>query len=172
MYSIRTGEICPKMRQASVTASLFIFTLLLASVAPAQEFRAEINAAQAVPLSTSSATGLGCFTLDADNNALHYEVSYSGLESAEVAAHIHVAPVGSNGMGAYTFPLGAIKIGTVELLTVTQIAEINAGLWYVNIHSTNFLSGEIRGQILPAPVGCTVSVEERPWGFIKTMYRH
>jgi hypothetical protein len=37
-------------------------------------------------------------------------------------------------------------------LTPSQMAEFKAGLWYVNVSSSNFPAGEIRGQITDAPV--------------------
>jgi len=32
-----------------------------------------------------------------------------------------------------------------------QISDLEGGLWYINIHSSVFPNGEIRGQILPVP---------------------
>ena len=105
---------------ANTPTTLLAIALVFANVASAQEFRADIDGAQGVPPTGSSGKGLGCFTLDAGNSTLHYEVSYSGLGSAEIATHIHgPAPIGSNGAGLFTFPSGAIKIGTFELLTET-----------------------------------------------------
>ncbi|MDB5871314.1 MAG: hypothetical protein JWQ07_756, partial [Ramlibacter sp.] len=33
------------------------------------------------------------------------------------------------------------------VVTPAQAADLMAGLWYVNIHSTQFPGGEIRGQL-------------------------
>jgi hypothetical protein len=37
-----------------------------------------------------------------------------------------------------------------------QVSQLQSGLWYVNIHSTTFGGGEIRGQIIPVPEPATV----------------
>jgi hypothetical protein len=39
-----------------------------------------------------------------------------------------------------------------------QIADLENGLWYINIHSTTFGGGEIRGQILPVPEPSTLAL--------------
>jgi hypothetical protein len=38
------------------------------------------------------------------------------------------------------------------ILSAAQEADLLAGLWYLNLHTTSFGGGEIRGQVLAAPV--------------------
>jgi hypothetical protein len=53
--------------------------------------------------------------------------------------------------------IGAISGGVVSpmigntVINDTQEADLLAGLWYVNIHSSVFPGGEIRGQVVPEP---------------------
>jgi hypothetical protein len=51
-------------------------------------------------------------------------------------------------------------------LTPAQVADLMNGLSYINIHTSQFPGGEIRGQILPS----TVAVDPGTWGQIKTLF--
>jgi hypothetical protein len=44
----------------------------------------------------------------------------------------------------------------IVFLTPTQVDEIKAGLWYVNVHSSVCPGGEIRGQVVPVVGGDTI----------------
>lgn len=120
------------------------------------EFKAEIDGNCAG--TGSPGTGTGTFTLDTDNGLFQYEIVFSGLTSTEEFAHIHgpISPAcGSFGGGAIviTLPLGSPKVGA-EILTTQQQQDLIDGLYYVNIHTTAFASGEISGVIfqdVPAP---------------------
>ena len=139
-------------------------TLALASVASAQNFVATIDGGQ-VPTG-SSATGTGIFSLDA-SKMLSFEITFSGLGSSEIGAHIHgPAAPNSNAGIVFPLPLGEPKIGMVGPLTAQQEADLNAGLYYVNIHTTNFPGGEIRGQILQS----SVPNESSSWSKVKGLY--
>ncbi len=155
---------------------LLVFTLMLscclviAGAASAQPFMADINGAQQNPPVFSPGVGQGCFTLDA-NFMLHYDISFSGLLGTEILAHFHgPAPAGINAGVQIPLPLGSPKIGSVGPLTALQVAQLTSGLWYVNIHSTLFGGGEIRGQVLTGTCP-PVAVEATTWGAIKSLYR-
>lgn len=106
-----------------------------------------LSGAEEVPPNGSPATGNGVVTIDTDTNQLSYNITFSGLQGAETAAHIHgFAAPGSNAGILYALPTGSPKIGTITY-TEAQEANFLAGLSYVNIHSTSFSGGEIRGQI-------------------------
>jgi hypothetical protein len=142
----------------------------MGSVVAQTHFVATIDGNQEVPPSGSPGTGLGCFTLNA-NNTLDYEVSFSGLLGTETAAHIHgPAPMGVNAGVQFGFALGSPKIGTFGPLTAAQAIDLLNGHYYVNIHSTLFPGGEIRGQILTSGDPCTLPVEPSTWGAIKALY--
>ena len=42
------------------------------------------------------------------------------------------------------------EIGSA-LISLSQLADIIAGFWYVNLHTTTFGGGEIRGQVVVVP---------------------
>jgi hypothetical protein len=86
-------------------------------------------------------------------------------------ALIH-GPAGRGTNAAVLYPLTLIPVGTtagaisqtVTLVDGTggftiaqQLEQLNAGLWYVNIHTSAHPGGEIRGQIDPSLVVQVVS---------------
>ena len=133
-------------------------SLLLAGLAQAQivYLQATLNAAQEVPPTTSTGTGLGCFSFDPSTNTLSFNITYTGLSSAETAAHFHLGNVGVNGGVVFGLPLGTPKIGN-WVMTASQVTALLANGIYANIHSTVFPGGEIRGQVMvvaqPTPFG-------------------
>ena len=92
--------------------------------------------------------------MDTDANTLSVNVSDSGgpaLTTPEIAAHIHgFAPPGTPAGILFGLPLGSPKIAVWNFTEVQQ-PSIIAGLSYVNLHTTMFPVGEIRGQILRVP---------------------
>jgi hypothetical protein len=151
------------MRTAIALA--FVACVTLASTATAQSYVAAIDGAQEAPPSGSTATGIGSFTLDGAK-MLNFNISFSGLLGTETAAHIHgPAGPGVNAGVVFGLPAGSPKVGAVGPLSPAQEADLNAGLYYVNIHSTMFPGGEIRGQILSS-----VPTENSSWGAIKSIY--
>ena len=109
-----------------------------------------------------SGSGVGSFTLN--GNIITYNVTFSGLSAPTIAAHIHgSAPPGVNApvLFPFTGPFGTTSgtfSGTTAPLTVQQISDLNAGLFYANIHTVNFGGGEIRGQITAVPEPTTLAL--------------
>lgn len=108
-----------------------------------------IDGFQETPPTGSTATGTGTATLDTTTNEFSWNIQFSGLSSAQTAAHFHgpADPCGSAGV-QIALPLGSPISGSMTL-SAQQAADVLAGLWYVNIHSTNFPGGEIRGRVVP-----------------------
>jgi hypothetical protein len=100
-----------------------------------------------VPENGSSALGYGVVVVNTDVNTLVFDISHNVAQ--EVAAHIHgFAGPGTNGGVLFPLPLGTHKVGTWNYPESAE-ANILAGLTYINIHSTSFPGGEIRGQVEP-----------------------
>ena len=102
----------------------------------------------------TSGTGFGAFVLDATNNKLFYTIVYTGLGSAETNAHFHAfVPPATSGPPIAGQPLsanGSPKSGVWNFGSEAIQDQILNGQVYVNIHSTNFPAGEIRGTLLNA----------------------
>jgi CHRD domain-containing protein/PEP-CTERM motif-containing protein len=142
---------------------------------------ATLTGSQEVPPTGSPGIGSALVTLDTVTNLLTVNVSFAGLGSPTIASHIHCcAPPGTNAMVATAvptfpgFPLG-VTTGTYLMtfdLTVASsynpafitahggtvagaqaafIAGLISGQTYLNIHTTQFPGGEIRGQLQAVP---------------------
>lgn len=122
-----------------------------------ETFTISADEAQEVPATGSTATATGAFELDADSGALT-----GNLTSAEIvatAAHIHEGFAGTNGGVIIALEITGSTISVPEntVLDTAQVQAMNAGNYYVNIHSDAFPAGEIRGQIAPDGVDVILS---------------
>jgi len=141
--------------------------VLSAPMAGAQNYTATLDGLQEVPANASPATGSAVLSLDGAK-MLHFSIAYGGLLGTETAAHFHgPANPGANAGVQIGLPAGQPKNGSVGPLTAIQEADLNAGLWYINIHTTVFGGGEIRGQVIQE----AVPVENTTWGRIKTLLK-
>jgi CHRD domain len=125
--------------------------------------QATINASQEVPPTSSTATGLGCFSFDPSTNMITYNITFSGLVGTETAAHFHLGALGVNGGVIVVLPSGSPKTGTASL-TASQVTALLAGNIYTNIHSTVFPNGEIRGQLNVIPAITTICIGDGTGG--------
>ncbi len=118
----------------------------------AVDFVITLDGDQVTPPADTPASGTGVATFFPSTSTLAWEITFSGLLGNETAAHIHGAAPQCQGAGVQ-IPLspGSPKVGSA-VLTAQQEADLMAGLWYVNIHTDAFPPGEIRGQIMPAPL--------------------
>ena len=119
-------------------------------------FVANLNGAQETPPNSSTATGTATVLLSPDETTARVSLNFSGLSSSETAAHIH-GP-GAQGVSAQIlFPLTTGNLGDVLIsLTPTDVANLKNGLLYINVHSSNFPSGEIRGQFVASASASSV----------------
>jgi hypothetical protein len=125
------------------------FTAVLA-VAPVSAemlaFKADLKGTSEVPPTDSPATGTATVDVDTATKEAKWTVQYSGMTGEATAAHIHgPAAVGENAGPAVDMS-GKIESGS-GTLTDAQLADLQAGKMYINIHSAKFPDGEIRGQL-------------------------
>jgi len=140
-----------RLRTVGAAAALF---LLMAGVADAAvlHYTATLKGADEVPPNATTGTGAVEATLDTDTKTFSYTVIYSGLTGPAVAAHFHgpAAPgVNAPPMIMVMDLASPIKAGAT--LTDGQIADLEAGMWYFNVHTAAHPGGEIRGQLKAAP---------------------
>jgi len=113
----------------------------------------DLEASQVIPANGSPGTGTVTLTLDVGAGTVQADGSYQNLMGNASTSHLHAAPAGSN--GGIIVPLNASggTSGTIfagGVVTPGQVATVLAGNTYVNLHSSSFPGGEIRGQaILP-----------------------
>lgn len=132
---------------------LFGIAILCCSAASVrgETYYAYLSSAQEVPTNASTGTGYARVVLNESALTVTWTVVFTGLSSNQTASHIHgPAAVGANAGVLINFPAVGGTAGTLTgtaAITATQIANMRAGNTYVNIHSTNFAGGEIRGQL-------------------------
>ncbi|MBK7950520.1 MAG: CHRD domain-containing protein [Deltaproteobacteria bacterium] len=131
-------------------ASALVYDLT-ASLDGAQE------GAGSVTLGVGSLTG----RFDDVSHFLTWSGTFSALSGTTSDAHFHgPAPVGAGALvqismtsaGGDVFPIGVTSgaFSGTATLTATQATQLLAGLWYVNIHTSDRPGGEIRGQVFAA----------------------
>ncbi len=128
---------------------------------PAGEISGRLNATQfffTVALdstgtgSGSSATGTGWIRWrdgGGVDTALNYTITFSGLSGTFTGAHFHLQPDGTILQGI-TFLDSATASGTWSSYPDSIIALLLHRRVYVNVHSSAFPNGEIRGTVTPA----------------------
>jgi len=124
---------------------------------------------------STAAAGSFEVTIDDAAQTLEYELSYSGLEGSVQQAHVHFGKRGVNGgisvflctnlgngpAGTPICPSSGTVGGTLDAADIVGpsgqgiaagefgelVAAMRAGATYANVHSTMWLTGEIRAQI-------------------------
>lgn len=143
-----------------------------AASAATQVYSFNLNGLQEVPANGSPAAGSMQITIDDTANLISYQFTGFNFTGTFAAAHIHgVAPVGVNAGVVYNLVpaadySGPVTFGPVSIPNSWALlgqnetnmaaglgALINAQPWnyYVNVHTSAFPGGEIRGQLAPIP---------------------
>jgi hypothetical protein len=115
---------------------------------------ATLNGAQETPPNSSAATGTA--TVNVDTTAKSFTATVTTNSITGTVAHIHAGAPGV--AGPILFPLTESPAGsgtwkTTSTLSDTQLQDMLAGRYYVNVHSAAFPAGEIRGQLIVASSG-------------------
>jgi hypothetical protein len=148
--------------------------ILMLAAAPAtaaspRNFVAQLKGANEVPPVATRAVGVAKFKLSKDGNSISYKLNVANIENV-TQAHIHLAPAGANGgVVVWLYPSGppaqlipgrfqgTLATGTITAANLVGglaggsmddlLAHMRAGGAYVNVHTSAFPGGEIRGQI-------------------------
>lgn len=131
-------------------ATKFVLAILLLA-APAlagQKFVANLSGAQEVPANNSNGKSVCTITLNSAETEVSVNCNYSGLSGTPSAARLYGnAAVGTNGDMLFDLTSMPGGFGGTFPVTAGQVADLRAKKLYINIHTTQFDNGEIRGQI-------------------------
>ena len=144
-------------------------------------FTGALSGANENPPTGSPGTGSAVVTYDSTAQTLLVDVVFSGLETGTTASHIHccVLPHGDASVATTTpsfvgFPLGVTSgtfVSTLDLRSASSfnpafvsaeggsvssaaaalITGLEGGMAYLNIHTAQFPSGEVRALLEPVP---------------------
>lgn len=111
-------------------------------------FTAIINGAQEVPpVTTSPYYGVGYVTYDKADNEMCWGFNHNVPDGDTTAAHMHFGPVGVDGPVEIDLLDADNPMASCTTPNSDQVKALKKGLLYVNVHTTAFELGEIRGQI-------------------------
>ena len=120
--------------------SLILSTLFLVISISAQTFTSQLNGRNEIPANNSSAVGVGSILLNETETNVMVTLYFFGLNGTQTSARIS-----NQTANVFTLPSG--NFSQSFSVNSTQVADLKAGLWYFNISSSAFPTGEIRGQI-------------------------
>lgn len=137
--------------------NLVTLVCLGASALAQNYYAATLGSAQEVPVNGSSATVWGIIRNDVGTDLVHIFVHYEGQAGSAASAHMHLGLPGTNG----GVVVALTAIGTNTLTGQANIGVVltpahEAGAMYLNLHSTGFPGGEIRGQVVVATAQCFI----------------
>jgi aldose sugar dehydrogenase len=137
--------------QSAPNGNLFVVSLSNGAVyeiksKPSLLFVANLTGPQETPPNNSTAVGRASLVLSPDEKTARVSLVFSGLSSGQTDAHIHgPALPGVSAPPVFPLPLGQLSDFSITL-TPSQVQDLKNGLYYINVHSLNFPTGEIRGQ--------------------------
>jgi hypothetical protein len=165
---------------SAVVAAAFILAISVASATPIT-FVATLLGSTEIPPTGSPGIGHAVVEIDPTAHLLDVTITFSGLLSGTTASHIHCCIVQPGNAGVATttptfpgFPLGvtsgsyhqvfntslastwnpafvALNGGSIAATEAAFFAGMIAGQTYLNIHTTMFPGGELRGILIPEP---------------------
>lgn len=117
----------------------------------ARVLTATLLGANQVPSVATSGTGYATVAVNLATDTVCYTVSVSGITLPATGAHIHKGAAGTNGpiVVPFTAPnaSGVASGCTAVSPALAQDIAANPSGYYVNVHTTDFPGGAIRGQL-------------------------
>ena len=132
---------------ASAVTAMFLFAGTAAQ-AEMMTFKTDLTGAAQVPPVDSTATGTVELTVDTEAKTVAWVVTTEGLSGEPTASHIH-GPADATAAAGPVIDTLATMEGSAPI-TDAQIAELQSGMYYYNVHTEKFPDGEIRGQLMAA----------------------
>lgn len=145
-------------RRLLAAVAAVVFAVLIpagpVSAEAGRPFATTLTGAAEVPPADPDASGTASIILNQGLGSVCFDVSWENVDGTVFASHIHFAPAGVN--GAIVVPLFAGSFGGTDSVSGC-VEEVDRDLikairqdpsaYYVNVHSTVFPGGAIRGQL-------------------------
>jgi hypothetical protein len=151
---------------AAVAAALLISATSSSAQSPVVTMTANLNGGEETPALLTGAVGTATVSVDPVNEEIAVTLSVFNLPTGTTAGHIHIAPKGIAGPVVINFPIPTGRTGDLPLTfrvgaaafvarpeigintMADAIQSIVGGNAYVNVHTSQFPAGEIRGQLV------------------------
>ena len=164
----------------SIPAAVLVLALAAPTLAQTT-YTTVMTGGNEVPIVVTPGSGTASVVLNAAQTEVSITCSFQNLIGVYTLSHIHgPAAPGVNAGVRFGFVApgapwvfsngnhdGTITNFVVGGVTPVDVANFNAGLMYVNIHSDFRPGGEIRGQLGLAPV----PTEKTTWRRVKSLFR-
>jgi hypothetical protein len=157
------------MKKLRLSFMSLVLMVVLTACAKGGVFHTKLSGAEEVPPVETIATGNALFVVHKGGTELHYRLEVKDFENV-TQAHIHVGMPGENGPvvlflypsappavlipGPFNGVLGQGTATTTDLRgplagqpISALVALLESGDAYVNVHTSQFPGGEIRGQV-------------------------
>ena len=151
----------------ALAASATLFQGTLASAQTSVIMRTTMTGGEETPaIVLSGAVGTAEVAIDTVNQEITVQLRVFNLPTGSTASHIHIGPKGVSGPVVIDFPIGTGRTGDFTLnfrlhegpafhprpeIGIVTFADalqaIAGGNAYVNVHTSTFPGGEIRGQL-------------------------
>lgn len=166
-----------RMRVVAAAALAVVASVASRPAAAADPVEVRLRGFEEVPAVSSSASGRFRAVVDAAAGRIGYQLESAGLQGAVRQAHVHVGQRSVNGgISVYlcqtatnpdptglapTCPASGAVRGTLTAANVIgpggqgvaagefaeRVAAMRGGVAYINVHSSTFPAGEVRGQL-------------------------
>ncbi len=161
---IKDGEIYVNIHTAVNPSGELRGQVSVVQPGAARNFAVQLSGANEVPSVMTNASGLSKFQFNKSDTNLSFQINVDGIASDILFSHIHLAEAGFNGGVVYTLrgdrvmgPFSGVYAkggvvanmlsgqlqGSTDLLILKEA--FRTGYAYVNVHSAQFGSGELRG---------------------------
>lgn len=141
----------PSGRTVCLLAALIALAVPQSGQADLFQFNVSLDGSQEVPANGSLGTGTATVLFDNVSGLMTVNGSFSGLTAPVSVAHVHgFAPAGVNAGVQFALTPSGGTSGTLSgagFIGPGDFANVLAGLTYINVHTSAFPGGEIRGQI-------------------------
>ncbi len=144
------------MKRSSIALALASVAAFGASAhAELIQLHVMLDGLQEVPANASPGWGMATVTADTQTRFIEIFLEYGGLVGTPTAAHLHgLAAPGQNAGVLIGLTFGANNFIGSGVLSEANFAGFMQGLTYINLHTSVFPGGEIRGQVIvPGPGG-------------------
>ena len=132
-----------------LTAAGLESAVLSSSAAQAEmlTFKTDMLGSTGVPATDSPGKGTAELMVDTDTKKVTWTMTVEGLSGDATAAHAHGPASATESAPPVIDMSGDMMMKGSADITEAQWTDMKAGKYYVNVHTTKFPDGEIRGQL-------------------------